>query len=155
MKTKNVTACPPCVELLKYAVTKFFFETNANALSELSIEYRREHIKRTTLLKKNKKEPLICCFELDLGVSEEAQEKYAYNWEISISGFFKCVAPIDKQDEKDFETTLASCFSILYSSAREYLRNATSAGIRGSFILPTVSFVKYPQIQQEETEEKR
>ncbi len=147
----SLKSCLPCVELLGYIVTNFSFSTAFAPDAKPLTSYCREDIQRHVAFMQNEEDSSVIRLDLDLSVSEESKKEYAYDWKLSISGLFKGAIPLEDQNEEDTAITFTSCSSLLYSSAREYLRSATSIGAAGAILLPTTSFVESPR--DKDTEE--
>ena len=143
VSVKKTAASFPAVDLLGYAITDVTFKSNIEGVEELSTVYKREDIDRKTAISCNSDSPEIWRVDLTLALKRKAWKCYAYNWSVSLIGVFKCNMPTaDYPDDERERMVSQSALSILYTTAREYLRALSAPGIKGAFLLPTVSFIE-------------
>lgn len=124
-----------------YAITDVVFHVNAENIEQLPVIFDRNDIERLTATRYNKDNLSIWQVEMELGIKKEAQGKYAYNWCIRLIGVFKVNLSVDSLslDELEKHVRLNGA-TLLYTTAREYLRTLSSTAPKGAFLLPTVTF---------------
>lgn len=146
---KKYIAQMPAVDLLGYTVTDVSFHADMENIAPPPVIFDRNDIVRTTTTRYNKENLSIWQVGMDLGIKKEAQGKYAYNWNISITGVFKVNLPLDSLTIEELEKHVRlNGATLLYTTAREYLRSLSSPALKGAFILPTVTFFEAPSPKQ-------
>lgn len=132
---------PPII-LQSYYVTDFSLGI-ASYPDNPDVEVCVEHLKCGVNVFHNEDNPDMWMVTLELGLKEVPSD-FPYLWSLSLNGLFKAVIMPKKEGHYEEIAPMIhnTGASILFSTAREYLRSATSACVCGSILLPTVSF--YP-----------
>lgn len=123
----------------------FFIKTLCNA----NMDYRRGEKEKLSLqvssvLMNNSEKRDRWKVSLSVGLSQKVDRtKIPYDFDLSLSGFFFCPGT-EELEEKNIRIVAPVIYvngsSILFATAREYLRNITSAGPYGPVILPGHNF---------------
>ena len=136
-----MSSLAPIIELSKY----YYIHTYCSASPDFQ---QNEKIQvdldvKSTLLQ-HEKDPEQWRINLSVGLADDTNDRNTpYDFFISITGFFTCPSTEEECGEtlgKLAPLIYVNGSSLLYSMAREYVRNITSGGPYGQYLLPTFRF---------------
>ena len=149
-RIKKAVSKFPAVDLIGYAVSGVSFKVDLEHLNERAIQIDRNDLLRDTSTQRSDETPSIWQIEMHLGIKRNAQKKYAYHWDLSLLGVLKCDIPERVLDAAQLQDNiLLNGCSLLYTTAREYLRSLTALALKGPILLPTVTFALMPSTKKQ------
>jgi preprotein translocase subunit SecB len=123
----------------------FFIKTLCNANMDYSREEKEKlSLQVSSVLMNNREKKNRWKISLSVGLSQKVDRtKILYDFDLSLTGLFICPGT-EELEEKKIRMLAPVIYvngsSILFATAREYLRNITSAGPYGPVILPGHNF---------------
>ena len=135
-------------------INHVFTDININANLEIPAEELKDEnffdVDCSTEMEtyQNNEDPRL--FKVILTITNQHSDKtYAYNFKITIHGFFRIIEDCPEDKWGPLIEVLAP--SILYTSARDFLYTVSSRGPYPGIYLPTVSFL--PNVETKEQKE--
>ena len=130
------------LQLLDYVVAEFHFSLNSKFDPKKNVEKKLEDIEATPGCTPITDKPRCWTISLELKYQPAADTNTPYLFALTLVGMVEV--------DEDFPVKLTERLvqtngpSVLYSIARELIREQTARGPEGPFILPTASFVQDP-----------
>lgn len=122
----------PPLNLLNYKILDFSWQTN---LACKDSDSPLKTVQTEVLTRFKADDPLS--FLVTLTIASKRGQPYKFK--INLVGFFK-IRP-DVPEEERGRIAAVNGASMLYGSAREFIFMATSHGVHGTVLLPTISFL--------------
>ena len=127
------------LQLLDYFVAELHFSLNSKYDSTKKLEKKLEEMEANHRSERNSEHLRTWTVVLELKYQPAVETNTPYVFSLKLVGFFKVAdAYPETQVERLVQTNGPS---VLYSIARELVREQTARGPDGPFILPTASFV--------------
>lgn len=130
------------LQLQDYFVAEFHFSLNSKYDVSKGLEKKLEEMEATPHCQGHNDNPLKWTVELDLKYQPAADTNTPYIFSLKLVGFFEVSKTFDPNVVERLVHTNGP--SVLYSIAREIVREQTARGPDGPFILPTASFLTPP-----------
>ena len=130
------------LQLLDYFVAEFHFSLNSNFDPKKNVEKNLEEVEATPGCTPTEDKPSCWTISLELKYQPAADTNTPYLFALTLVGMVE----VDEEFPAKLTERLVQTNgpSILYSIARELIREQTARGPEGPFILPTASFIQDP-----------
>ena len=130
------------LQLQDYFVAEFHFSLNSKYDVSKGLEKKLEEMEATPQCHRHTDNPLKWTVELELKYQPAAETNTPYIFSLTLVGYFEVSKTFDPNVVERLVHTNGP--SVLYSIARELVREQTARGPDGPFILPTASFLTAP-----------
>lgn len=127
------------LQLIEYFVSEFHYGINSRYDGTKDLELRPDELAVETNCSPGKANPRVWTVTLQLKYQPAAERNTPYVFSISVVGFFEVAKIIE--DGRMPVLVRTNGASVLYGTAREIIREQTSRGPAGPFLLPTASFL--------------
>ncbi|MBN1332208.1 MAG: hypothetical protein JW971_00460 [Synergistales bacterium] len=132
----------PLFKLERYFITR----TSCTATPGYSKAQRQDgRVEVKANILNHQEDPSRWRIDLEIGLSEQMNKAFVpYDFSLHLVGFFLCPRTKELPEEevkKIVPLIYVQGASLLYALATEYLRNITSAGPYGPYLLPSYTFV--------------
>jgi len=130
------------LQLLDYFVAEFHFTLNSKFDAAKELQKKLDELEAIPRCDKHADNPLKWTVVLELRYQPAAETNTPYLFSLRLVGIFEVSDEFHKPSIERLVQTNGP--SVLYSIARELVREQTARGPDGPFILPTASFVTDP-----------
>jgi preprotein translocase subunit SecB len=127
------------LQLLEYFVAEFHYSVNSRYDAKKDLELKPDELTTETTCNPGKSNPRLWTVTIDVKYQPAAETNTPYVFSLSLVGFFEVAKAFDETRVALLVKTNGA--SVLYGTAREIIREQTSRGPAGPFLLPTTSFV--------------
>ncbi|MBM3883498.1 MAG: hypothetical protein FJ387_27975 [Verrucomicrobia bacterium] len=127
------------LQLLEYFVAEFHYSVNSRYDGKKDLELKPDELTTETACNPSKSNPRLWTVALDVKYQPASQTNTPYVFSLFLVGFFEVAKAFDEARVAALVKTNGA--SVLYGTAREIIREQTSRGPAGPFLLPTASFI--------------